>query len=157
MTDSDYMRLALEQARAGVAKGNSPFGAAVVDSSGRVVAVAHNRVWEATDVTAHAEVVCLRAACQTIGGIDLSGCAIYSTTEPCPMCFSAVHWARIGRIVYGAGIADAAAAGFNELPVSNQTLKELSRSGVEIVGGVLREEAVRLFGEWVADPKHRAY
>jgi tRNA(Arg) A34 adenosine deaminase TadA len=157
MSDQDFMRLALDEARRGVGKGNSPFGACVVDSAGKVVCCAHNRVWQETDVTAHAEIVTLRGACNSLGRIDLTGHTIYSTTEPCPMCFSAIHWARVGRIVYGAGIADAAAAGFNELPVSNEQLKRLGGSGVEIVGGILREEAVRLFGEWMADPRHRIY
>jgi guanine deaminase len=151
------MRMALEKAREGTILGNSPFGACIVDASGRVVACEHNRVWETTDVTAHAEVTTLREACRSIGGIDLSGHTIYSTTEPCPMCFSAIHWGRIARIVYGASIADAAAAEFNELPISNEQLKKLGGSRVEILGGVMREEAVKLFREWAADPAHRAY
>jgi tRNA(Arg) A34 adenosine deaminase TadA len=149
--------MALEKAREGTKLRNSPFGACIVDASGRVVACEHNRVWQTTDVTAHAEVTALRAACRVVGGIDLSGHTIYSTTEPCPMCFSAIHWGRIVRIVYGAGIADAAAAGFNELPISNDQLKQLGGSKAEIVSGVLRDEALKLFRDWVADPAHRAY
>jgi len=149
--------LALDKARMGLGRGNSPFGACIVDSAGKVVACEHNVVWQTTDVTGHAEMHALRVACRVVGGIDLSGHTIYSTTEPCPMCFAAIHWARIGRIVYGASIADAAAAGFNELAISNEQLRRLGESKVEIVGGVMRDQAVKLFGDWVADPRHRAY
>src|SRR5688572_18464025 len=106
MTDEQFMRLALAKARDGVEGGQSPFGACVV-REGRVVACVHNVVWATTDITAHAEVHALRQACRELGTIDLSGSTIYSTCEPCPMCFSACHWARTTRIVYGASIADA--------------------------------------------------
>jgi tRNA(Arg) A34 adenosine deaminase TadA len=157
MSDQDFMRLALDEARVGVGRGNSPFGACIVDAAGNVVAREHNQVWQATDVTAHAEIVALRAACKSRQTIDLTAHTIYSTTEPCPMCFAGIHWARIGRIVYAATIADAADAGFNELAVSNEQLKRLGKSKVEIVPGVLRDEAVKLFRDWLADPRHRAY
>jgi guanine deaminase len=82
---------------------------------------------------------------------------IYSTTEPCPMCFSASHWARIGTIVYGASIADAAKAGFNELEVSNEDLKRIGETGVEIIPDFMRDECVKLFEEWLALPGNRSY
>lgn len=138
------MRLALDACAAGIDKGQSPFGACVVRGD-RVVAVAHNRVWQTTDITAHAEVTALRAACLELNAVDLAGCVIYSTTEPCPMCFSAIHWANCDAIVYGAAIADAASAGFRELSISNQQMKQLGGSGVKVVGGFMKEEAVELF------------
>ena len=151
-----FMRLAIEKARAGIAAGQTPFGACVV--RGRdVVLAAHNRVWADTDSTAHAEVVAIRAACKALGTIDLSGCTIYSTTEPCPMCFAACHWARLDAIFYGAAIADAAAAGFNELTLSNDQMKRLGGSGVEVRGGVLRDDCVDLFRQWLANPARRTY
>jgi guanine deaminase len=154
--DERFMRLAIEEGARGVAAGQTPFGACIVRGE-RVVALAHNRVWETTDITAHAEVVALRLACRELKAIDLSGCVIYSTCEPCPMCFSACHWARLDAIVYGASIADARSAGFNELPVSNQDLKRLGGSRVEIVPGVLRAEAADLFRQWLARPGRKAY
>ena len=156
--DDRFMRLAIGQARAGIAAGQTPFGACIV-RGGNVVALAHNRVWADTDITAHAEVAAIRLACRKTAAIDLSGCVIYSTTEPCPMCFSACHWARIDRIVYGAAIADARAAGFNELAVSDEDLKRLGGSPVEIVatGAALRAECVDLFRQWQSSPARRAY
>src|SRR5437660_8349500 len=114
MSDEAYMRLAIQKTREGIAAGQSPFGSVIVQG-GQVVAATHNTVWRDGDPTAHAEVNCIRATARALGTIFLHGCALYSTTEPCPMCLSAIHWAKIERVVYGASIADAAAAGFSEL------------------------------------------
>ncbi len=151
-----FMQMAIDHARAGIAAGQTPFGACIVRGD-EVISVAHNGVFQTTDITAHAEIQAIRLACASLGVIDLSGCEIFSTTEPCPMCFSAIHWARIGRIVYGAAIEDAARAGFNELTVSNETLKREGRLGVEIMGGFMREECVALFREWGARTGRRSY
>ncbi len=154
--DAKYMAMALDACAAGVEAGQSPFGACVV-REGKVLACEHNRVWLNTDITAHAEVQAIRAACMAAETIDLSGSVIYSTTEPCPMCFSAIHWARIDRIVYGASIGDAQAAGFNELPISNQQLKQLGHAPVHVEGGCRREQCVELFHRWQGRADHRAY
>jgi len=155
--DESFMRMAIEVARRGITAGQSPFGSCIVDAAGKVIACEHNIVWQATDPTAHAEVTAIRAACGAVQSIDLSGCSIYSTTEPCPMCFSSIHWARIGRIVYGASIADAQAAGFSELTLSNVQLAQMGGARMEISAGVLGREAAALFAEWKKHPKHRAY
>jgi tRNA(Arg) A34 adenosine deaminase TadA len=151
------MRRAIDAARAGIARGQTPFGACIVSADGGEIVSAHNVVWETTDITAHAEVTAIRRACAKLGAIDLSGCAIYSTCEPCPMCFSACHWARIARIVYGASIDDARAAGFNELAISNEQMKRLGGSGVSVAAGVLREETAALFEEWLMHGGGRGY
>ena len=145
--DIDFMRLAISLARKGVTEGQTPFGA-VIAKNGKVVAEAHNSVWKTTDPTAHAEINAIRLACKKLGTINLDGCVIYSTTEPCPLCFSAIHWARISKIVYGAGIADAKKAGFNELSLSNRILKKLGKSRVAIKSGVLKKENQVLFEYW---------
>jgi tRNA(Arg) A34 adenosine deaminase TadA len=156
MPAAEFMRLALERAREGVAKGQTPFGACIV-RDGRVVACEHNAVWDHTDSTAHAEVQAIRVACRRLGTVDLSGCEIYATCEPCPMCFSAIHWARISTILFGSRIADARGLGFSELTISNQQMKELGGSPVAIVPDYLREECAGLFREWAARPERRTY
>ncbi len=150
------MRQAIEKARQGLAAGQTPFGACIV-RDGLVVACEHNAVWAHTDSTAHAEVEAIRTACRTLGRVDLSNCEIYSTCEPCPMCFSAIHWARISTIVFGSRIADAQALGFSELTIHTQRMKELGGSPVSIVPDFMREECQALFREWAARPDRRTY
>ena len=143
-TDHHFMRLAIEQAKQGVRDGQSPFGAVVV-KDGEIVCAVHNVVWATTDITAHAEVHALRAACRALGTTDLAGCTVYATTEPCPMCFSAIHWAGADRIVFGTSTADAAAAGLPQLPISNETMKRLGGSAVAVEGGFLRDACAAVF------------
>lgn len=151
------MQMAIEKTREAISLGQTPFGACIVTSDGKVAACAHNVVWATTDITAHGEMNTIRLACQMLSTIDLSGCTIYSTTEPCPMCFSAIHWAKIRRIVYGASILDAQAAGFNELTISNELMKKEGGSPVEIDGGCLRTLCVDLFREWKDFGKAKIY
>lgn len=131
----------------GVAQGQTPFGACIV-RDGKVIALAHNRVWDTCDPTAHAEVQAIRQASQGVDCIDLTGAVVYSTCEPCPMCFAACHWARVSRIVYAASIADAQLAGFNELKISNHEMKRIGGAAMEITDGVLRDQAVEMMRAW---------
>jgi len=151
-----FMRLAFEAARRGIRERQTPFGAVIV-KDGQVVCSVHNVVWKTSDITAHAEVHAIRMACRKLRTIDLSGCVIYSTCEPCPMCFAACHWARLSKIYYGARIADAEAAGFSELTISNDQMRSLGGSTIEIVGDVLRDEGTELFRLWQRQKRHRPY
>lgn len=150
------MRLAIARAVDGVEQGQTPFGACIVRGE-RVIACEHNVVGATTDITAHAEVHAIRMACSVLNTIDLSGCHIYSTCEPCPMCFAACHWARIDRIIFGATIADAKHFGFNELSISNETLRNLSGIGVEIVSGFLEQECLGVFEAFAGRPDRLLY
>ncbi len=150
------MTFAIRAARRGIRKSQTPFGACIV-RGGKVVVATHNHVWKNTDITAHAAVHALRLACRRLKTIDLSGCVIYSTCEPCPMCFSACHWARISKIVYGTSIADAARAGFNELAIADTVMKRLANSRVRLVPGFMREENLELFKEWRNRKDRKAY
>lgn len=152
----DYMRLAIASAREGIDQGQTPFGACLV-KDGQVLSVRHNEVWARTDITAHAEILAIREACAKLGRVDLSDAVIYSTCEPCPMCFSATHWARIGKIRYGTGIAEAQVAGFNEITFSNHQMKAHGGSPVEIEGGLLKEECAALFRIWLEKKLSRPY
>jgi guanine deaminase len=147
LTDQEFMKLAIDRTREGIAAGQSPFGSVVV-LDGRVVAATHNTVWLDTDPTAHAEVNGLRAAAKLLGTIDLKGATLFSTCEPCPMCLAAIHWAKVDRLVFGASIADAASAGFDEMPMSAEFLASLGNIPLVVEGGLLREECEGLFREW---------
>lgn len=141
------MRMAVEKAREGVLKGQTPFGA-VITGKGDVLACEHNKVWKDNDITAHAEIVVIREACKRLNTIDLSGCTLYTTCEPCTMCFGAIHWARVSRVVFGCRIKDAKKYGFSELTVSSRRLKSLGNSRIKVEGGVLREECLELMKFW---------
>jgi cytidine deaminase len=97
------METALDEARAAAERGEVPVGAAVVGPDGRVIARAGNRTRELDDPTAHAEILAIRAACAALGSERLTGCDLYVTLEPCPMCAAAIALARIARLYYGAG------------------------------------------------------
>ena len=156
MTDADFMKLAIAKAREGIEQGQTPFGACIV-RDGEVLACSHNEVWATHDITAHAEVQALRVACKKLKTVLLKGAVIYCTCEPCPMCFGAIHWSGIERIVFGAGILDAERFGFNELSISNGKMKEEGGSQVEIVSDFMKEENRELFRLWAARGDHRAY
>lgn len=97
-----HMHLALNEARAAAARGEVPVGAVILDGDGAVLARAGNRGRELSDPTAHAEILAIRAACAALGSERLTGCDLYVTLEPCPMCAAAVAAARIARLYYGA-------------------------------------------------------
>ncbi len=159
-TTRELMALALDKCREGVDGGQTPFGAVVarrVDGGFEVLSAAHNSVFADTDITAHAEVNAIRAACKKTGSVKLTDCVIASTTEPCPMCFSAIHWAGIGEIFYGANIADAAAAGFRELNIANESMCRLGGAEIRVTGGVLKDECVELFSYWGGKGRVRTY
>ncbi|MBO0348435.1 nucleoside deaminase [Phormidium pseudopriestleyi FRX01] len=146
-SDEDFIRLAIAKAMEGVNQGESPFGACIV-KGGEVVSCVHNICNSSVDATAHAEVHAIRDASKKLNTLDLSGCVIYSTCEPCPMCFTAAYWAKLDKIVFGARIADACAIGFTQLNLSCQELKPFG-SQVKLVGDVLKEESLNLFQHWV--------
>ncbi len=142
-----FMLLAIKEARKNLRDmQGGPFGACIV-KKGRVIATARNTVLK-NDATCHAEINAIRIASKKLRNFDLSGCEIYSTTEPCPMCFAAIHWAKIGKIYYGTNIADVQKRGFNELAISNSVLKRLGRSKVVIVKALAMKEGLILLQEW---------
>lgn len=147
MTDADLMRLAIRAAWQGLEQGEMPFGASIV-RGGQVLAVAHNSAKANLDTTSHAEVQAIRDASRQVKALDLTGAAIYATCEPCPMCFSACLWAKLGRIVYACRIEDAARFGIWQIPISSSQMRQLGRSDVKLDGGVLREESLKLFEAW---------
>jgi guanine deaminase len=151
------MDAALEEAYRGIRRGDGgPFGAVIV-WKGEIVARAHNEVLKRSEPTRHAEMCAISKAAPRIGSHLFSGASIYSTTEPCVMCFAAIHWARIRRVYFGTSVADVNALGFNELTIGNRRLKALGRSPVEIVPGFMREECRELLDSWRRLPGRRTY
>lgn len=112
-TDTDFLQMAVDESLVSIKEGSSPFGAVIV-KDGTVIARAHNRVVPDHDATAHAEMCCIRKACQQLGTFDLSGCILYSSCEPCPMCLNAIKWANIKKVYFAASRYDADDIGFRD-------------------------------------------
>lgn len=143
----EFMRraiaLGLENVRTG---GGGPF-AAVIVREGRVVAEGVNRVTTTNDPTAHAEVVAIREACHALGVFQLSGCELYTTCEPCPMCLGAIYWARTARVYYACLAADAAAVGFDDAFIYDEL--KLGHDERRLpMQQMLREESLAIFSLW---------
>lgn len=144
--------LSLEMMRSG--KGG-PFGAVVV-RDGQIVAEGFNQVTSTNDPTAHAEVVAIRRACQTLGVFDLTGCDIYTSCEPCPMCLSAIYWARIDRIFYANDRNDAAKIGFRDDLLYREIPLPLDQRSIP-TQRLLAAEGFEAFAEWASKPDRIEY
>lgn len=146
MTHEQLMRRAIALSEESVANGGGPFGA-VIAKDGEIVAEASNQVTINSDPTAHAEVSAIREACRLLGRFDLSGCSIYTSCEPCPMCLGAIYWARLDKIYYANDRKDAARIGFDdEFIYEELALGMDERSKPSAV--LLREEAKKAFDLW---------
>ena len=132
-----------------------PFGA-VVARDGQVVGRGWNQVTSANDPTAHAEVVAIRDACRNLGTFDLSGCEIYASCEPCPMCLAAVYWARIERIWYANAREDAAAIGFDDAWIAAELRQPVEQRRVPMER-LLADEAGVAFQRWTGKPDRTPY
>jgi guanine deaminase len=151
------MEAALEEAYRGISLGDGgPFGAVIVIGE-EIVARGHNEVLRRSEPTRHAEMCAISKAARSLRSHLLLRASIYSTTEPCVMCFAAIHWARIRRVYFGTTVSEVSALGFNELTISNRRLKTLGRSSVEIAPGLLRDECRRLLDDWRRLPDKKTY
>lgn len=147
MTDEEYMRLAIKKACEGVKEGELPFGACIVKDES-VVGCAHNTILRDNDLIAHAEINAIHDACRTLKTLDLSGCAIYCTCEPCPMCLGALGLANIDKIVYGACISDVKMDGFTVLETPRELFTIIGNGKISARGNFLRDKNIKLFREW---------
>ena len=142
-----YFEKAMEEAVTGMKNDHGgPFGAVIV-KDGKIIASAHNEVISSNDPTDHAEILAIRRASEKLSRFDLSDCTIYSTCEPCPMCFSAIHWAKIRDLHYGCNHHDAAEIGFDDkfiYDVIRGTAEEKQVSSVQ----EHRKECLELFKMW---------
>jgi guanine deaminase len=155
---AEWMREAIRLSRTGCAAGEGgPFGAVVVEAAtGRIAGRGWNRVLITNDPTAHAEVVAIREACRSLGRFHLDGCELYTSCEPCPMCLGAIHWARIDRVYFAAGRADAARIGFQDDDLYREIAAPLDRRRIPLVP-LLGEEARAVMEEWGRAPGRRLY
>lgn len=146
MGHKDFMRRAIALAVENVAKGGGPFGAVIV-KDGVAVATGVNRVTANNDPTAHAEVNAIREACTKLGTFDLSGCVLYTSCEPCPMCLGAIYWAHLDKIYYGANQHDAAEVNFDDSFIYRELELEPAKRH-KPVENILHDEALAPFNAW---------
>lgn len=144
--DKQFMREAIRLANESVRRGGGPFGAVIV-KDGEIIAGSANSVTLDLDPTAHAEVNAIRKACRKLGTFDLSGCVIYTSCEPCPMCLGAIYWAHIDRIYYGNTRKDARDIDFADDFIYDELERPLEQRTVPIVS-LLRDEALHSFRLW---------
>lgn len=142
-----FMTVAVQEAFQGMRAGDGgPFGAVIV-KDGEIIATGHNEVLKTNDPTAHAEIVAIRKATAKLGRFDLSDCEIYSSCEPCPMCFAAIHWAKMKRLYFGASRYDAAAIDFDDQYIYDVINKTASKEQVE-VHTIDCDHCLEPFREW---------
>ena len=144
--DRAFMQQAIELSIANIEEDGGPFGAVIV-KDGKVVAKGANRVVANNDPTAHAEVMAIRNACRELNSFDLSGCTVYSSCEPCPMCLSALYWAGVDRICYANTKRDAAAIGFDDSFIYDQLRLDYDRRSIRCEH-FMRSEALEAFKNW---------
>lgn len=144
--DRKFMLDAIELSKENVTKGGGPFGAVIV-KDGKIIAAAANSVTRDNDPTAHAEVNAIRKACASLETFDLSGCIIYTSCEPCPMCLGAIYWAHIDKVFYGNNKRDARQIGFDDKFIYDELELPIDQRKIEFVQ-LLPEEAIKGFQAW---------
>lgn len=153
--EEKYMRMAAEISFNNIDRGGGPFGAVIV-RDGEVVATGANTVTLDNDPTAHAEVNAIRHACHKLKTFQLSGCTVYSSCEPCPMCLSALYWAGVRKVFYGNTKEDAEAIDFSDKFIYEEIAKrpeDRKMQGIHVDGS----ETIRAFEKWASDPDKVKY
>lgn len=147
MTNEPLMKEAIRLSEENVVNNGGPFGA-VIARNGKIIATGVNRVTSNNDPTAHAEVSAIRAACEKLGTFDLSGCEIFTSCEPCPMCLGAIYWAHIDKVYFGNDKTDAKNIGFDDSFIYDEL--ELPRDKRKLSSEILLDtEAFRAFEMWM--------
>ena len=153
---NQFMKVAIEEARKGFTRDDGgPFGAIIV-RNGMPIANAHNEVLKTNDPTAHAEILAIRKACTLLESYDLSDCEIYSTSEPCPMCFSAIYWSRLKKLYFGTTRDDVSVIGFDDSLIYDILRGKAQAVQMERIN-VDRDSCLGLLQEWDAKPDKVLY
>lgn len=146
---NEFMKAAIEEARNGIRNGEGgPFGSVIV-KNGEIVGRGHNQVLKQNDPTSHGEIQAIRDACRNLNTFDLSGCELYTTAAPCPMCRGAIQWSNINKVYYGCNVTDTAGIGFRD--------KEFYDHPADAREEVDREACLELFNEYRAIDGKRMY
>lgn len=151
---NEIMLSALQRAQQTMSENiGGPFGAAIINNKGEILAIASNSVLRDKDPTAHAEVNAIRAACKKINSYDLSGCVLYTTAYPCPMCLAAIIWANIKKVYFGCRASDAEAIGFRDDFIYRFIEDKCRDNNVMEISELDRNECLQLFKEYQKNKK----
>ena len=142
---NEAIRLSFETMRNNT---GGPFGAVVV-KDGKIIARGFNQVVSSNDPTAHAEIVAIRDACKMLNDFQLTGCEIYTSCEPCPMCMSALYWSRVDKVFYANSKSDAAKIGFDDNFIYEELALPYSQRKIELIR-IMENKAIEAFNEWAA-------
>ena len=143
---NEFMKRAIELSIKSVNNGGGPFGSVIVKGD-KIIAEGSNKVTSNNDPTAHGEIVAIREACKKLNNFSLNGCELYSTCEPCPMCLSAIYWARIDKIYYANTREDARKIDFDDSLIYIELQKNIGKRKISMVQ-IMRNEALKAFEMW---------
>ena len=141
-----FMSRAIELSIESVNNGTGPFGAVIVKNE-KIIAEGSNKVTSTNDPTAHGEIVAIREACKQLNNFSLSGCELYSSCEPCPLCLSAIYWARINKIYYANTREDARKIDFDDTFIYSEIKKNINERKIPM-NQMMRDEALKAFELW---------
>lgn len=142
----DFLNKSIEYSKLSIEKGGGPFGACIVRNN-EIIAISHNTVTIDNDPTAHAEINAIRLAAKKLGKFDLSDCEIYSSTEPCPMCLSAIYWARIPIVYFATSRQDAEDIGFSDKFIYDEITKDIENRKVKMIQ-LDKSKSLEVFELW---------
>jgi guanine deaminase len=154
--ENSFMARAIQLSLDNVLSGQGGPFAAVIVKDGNIIAEGVNRVTLTNDPTAHAEVTAIREACQKMGTFELTGCEIYTSCEPCPMCLGAIYWARLARIYFGNLASDAAKIGFDDSFIYREFAQDVARRSIPMIP-MMRDQALAAFRAWQEKPNKIPY
>ena len=143
---NEFMKRAIQLSKESVNSGGGPFGTVIVKDN-KIIAEGSNKVTTTNDPTAHGEIVAIREACKKLNDFSLKGCELYSTCEPCPMCLSAIYWARINKIYYANTREDAQKIDFDDSLIYSEFNKNIKERKIPMVQ-MMRSEALKAFELW---------
>ena len=143
---NEFMKRAIELSIKSVNNGGGPFGSVIVKGD-KIIAEGSNKVTSNNDPTAHGEIVAIREACKKLNNFSLKGCELYSTCEPCPMCLSAIYWARIDKIYYANTREDARKIDFDDSLIYTELQKNIDKRKIPMIQ-MMRNEALKAFEMW---------
>ena len=156
MDQNEFMQCAIALALENVQSNRGgPFGA-LIARNGKIIAEGSNRVTSTNDPTAHAEMVAIREACTHLGTFQLTGCEIYASCEPCPMCLAAIYWARLDRIYFAGTGSDAAKVGFDDSLIYRVMAKPQAQRKIPMIQ-LMHEESLAPFRAWERKPDKISY